>query len=202
MNHEVRVPDELEFYLSTQSRRYGGITPEQYLAILLTEDYDRRNSEKQKRKPRKAAAEEPSPEVEIQWRIECVWASHLKARDAFYSHHQGTQPQDPTLTQETKNAIWAAIKEHDGHLLGPDQRERFHEESAARAAGVGIFYDPWCTGRDPRNDIRQGGRTYLEPWRPWLKQSDKPDPVPRYAALAFEKRANKRAQEAARAATA
>jgi hypothetical protein len=57
-----------------------------------------------------------------------------------------------------------------------------------RAAGCGIFNDPWCSGRHPQNDAANGGTRYLEPWRPWKRLHGKPDPVPRFSQLYFELR--------------
>src|SRR5678815_5593068 len=62
-------------------------------------------------------------------------------------------------------------------------------ESETRAAGIGIFYDPWMTGKSKDNDHTNGGRRYLGHDRPWVPQRGKEDPVSRYAALYFEAKA-------------
>ena len=90
------------------------------------------------------------------------------------------------LCDEIRKAIRAAIREYDGHLLGKELRPRWVEESKARAAGIGIFLDPWCTGNARDNDARSGGKRYLEHWRPWCRQRGKQSPVDRFAELYFE----------------
>lgn len=152
-----------------------------------------------KKKIRKAAGELPDlSDPETLWRIEEVWRTHLVARAGFYQQATGSRPQDPNLTDEIRSAIWKAVLGHDSALLGPEDREAFVERSETRAAGVGLFYDPWHTGKAKENDVRADGKRYLEPWRAWVQQVGKADPVGRFAQLAFERRANRRAREANR----
>jgi len=133
-------------------------------------------------------------EAEIAWRIREVWGSYLYARDAFFRDVSGVKRQSAPNLRLVRDDIRAALLLHDRDLLGPQDRDRWRAESPVRAAGIGIFYDPWCAGTHPQNDVRTGGRRYLEPWRPWRPQRGKGDPVTRFAELCFEQRD----QEAAR----
>lgn len=130
---------------------------------------------------------------EVAWRVGRVWESHLTARRKLFLSQNGSAPREPTLVPAVAELIAKAIEEYDGALLGPEQREAWERESWARAAGIGIFMDPWMVGEDPQNDARDGGKKFLEPDRPWRKQRDKPDPVLRFGQLYFESRAVKEA---------
>ena len=124
---------------------------------------------------------------ELEWRVEETWRAHLAQWRGFYLDTNGRVPiREPTLTDEIRKAIRAAIREYDGHLLGKELRPRWVEESKARAAGIGIFLDPWCSGNARDNDARSGGKRYLEHWRPWARQRGKQSPVDRFAELYFE----------------
>lgn len=129
-----------------------------------------------------------SRNVELRWRIEECWRDHLLCRDGFYREQNGSPPGvHPTLTDEIAKAIRDQLLAHDRDLLAPENRDRWRRESRVRAAGCGIFNDPWCSGRHPQNDALHGGGTrYLEPWRPWKRLHGKADPVPRFAQLYFE----------------
>lgn len=127
------------------------------------------------------------PLTELEWRVEETWRAHLAQWRGFFLDTNGRVPiREPTLTDEIRKAIRAAIREYDGHLLGKELRPRWVEESKARAAGIGIFLDPWCTGNARDNDARSGGKRYLEHWRPWCRQRGKQSPVDRFAELYFE----------------
>lgn len=121
--------------------------------------------------------------VEVEWRMEEAWRVHLIARERHFTAKNGAAPNPPELTTETKKAIREALKEHDRSRLGPEDRERWAKESPVRAAGIGIFLSKWHTGADERSPT-----SYLEPWRPWKHQRGKPDPVPTFAQLYFERR--------------
>ena len=123
---------------------------------------------------------------EISWRIDEVWGAHLRQRKGFFRKATGSEPKDPRLTAELRNLIREALHRHDADLLGSDQREQWLAESMVRAAGVGLFLDKFMTGQAPENDMRNGGRRYLEPERPWKVPRGKPDPVPRFAERYFE----------------
>ena len=125
--------------------------------------------------------------AEMEWRVEEVWTAHLKQWAGFFTTLNGKVPKPaPTLTKEIRGAIRDAIATYDGHLLGAEKREEWKRESKARAAGIGIYFDAWCTGADPRNNVAEGGKRFLEHWRPWKKQAGKGDPVERFSELYFE----------------
>lgn len=129
--------------------------------------------------------------AELAWRAEEVWRVHADAWREYRTRRDGYPPggrQEKALESAkrvTLPLILDAIKRHDGALLGAEQRERWGEESVVRAAGIGIFHDPWCTAQDARNRRGEGGTEYLEHWRPWKVQKAKADPVPRFAELYF-----------------
>jgi hypothetical protein len=127
---------------------------------------------------------------ELDWRVDRVWEAHLKAHARFWTHEQGIIPRAPAQPNaETRAGIIRSLRTHDAHLLARDTRGSWVIESETRAAGIGIYYDPWMTGHDPRNDANGSGRRYLGHDRPWVPQRDKEDPVSRYAALYFEQQA-------------
>lgn len=126
---------------------------------------------------------------EIDWRIDQAWQAHLKQRHGFFMDSNGIKPSsDPTLTAEIREAIVASLKVHDAAWLTAETREEWSRRSKTRAAGVGLFLDPFMTGQDKDNDRKSGGKLYLEAWRPWRRQSGKADPVDRFAALYFERK--------------
>ena len=131
-----------------------------------------------------------SEKDELDWRVDRVWEAHLKAHARFWMHEQGIIPRAAAQPNaETRAGIIRSLRTHDGHLLGPEARGSWVLESETRAAGIGIYYDTWMTGHDPRNDASGSGRRYLGHDRPWVPQRDKEDPVSRYAALYFEQQA-------------
>ncbi len=133
------------------------------------------------------APNRPRPLSEIDWRVEQTWRAHLAQWRGYYQDSNGKAPiREPSLTQEIRDAIKVALKEYDAHLLKPDQREAWLAGSKARAAGIGIFLDPFLTGQSKDNDLRNGGKRYLEHWRPWKVQRGKGSPVDRFAELYYE----------------
>lgn len=133
--------------------------------------------------------------AEIGWRAGEVWTAHLEAWRRFFKAENGVEPGlEPTLTPEIDEAIRRAVRIHDRKLLGPDQREQWKAESKARAAGIGIFLSDWHTGHNPKNDRRNGGKPYLEHWRPWKLQRGKGDPVDNFAELYFRERSRRAAR--------
>jgi hypothetical protein len=132
---------------------------------------------------------------EIAWRVMETWRAHLEAWRRFFRAENGVDPApEPTLTPVILAAIQGALRVHDRDLLGPDQREEWKASSKVRAAGIGIYLSPWHTGKDPKNNSRNGGRQYLEHDRPWRIPRGKTDPVEVFAPLYFEekRRANRR----------
>lgn len=127
-------------------------------------------------------------EAELAWRIAEVWEDFLFAREAFFRDVSGVKPGSLPEIRLVRNDIRQALLIHDRDRLALGDRDRWRRESPVRAAGIGIFYDPWCAGTSPQNDARNGGKRYLEPWRPWKPQKGKPDPVTRFAELYFEVR--------------
>jgi hypothetical protein len=124
-------------------------------------------------------------EFEIEFRVTEVWVAFLKQRAGFFLDAEGHEPYGPppTLTKAIEKDIARALKEYDGHLLGPEQRSAWYEESKVRAAGIGLWFDRWNTGRHANNDVRNGGRRYVEAWRPWKVLRGKPDPIERFSEL-------------------
>lgn len=123
---------------------------------------------------------------EIAWRIEQTWRAHLGQWRGFVTEQNGVKPGvDPQLTGEIKQAIRDALLTYDRDLLGADQRAEWVAKSKPRAAGIGLYLDNWCTGRHKDNDFRNGGKQYLEHWRPWKQQKGKANPVERFADLFF-----------------
>jgi hypothetical protein len=134
------------------------------------------------------AARRAARRAELDWRIAETWATHLKAREAFWMDRNGRPAEAPSLTPETRGAIRDQIEAHDSTRLAAEDRDRWTRESPVRAAGVGLFLSKWHTGEDSRNNAKTDGSRYLEPWRPWKHQKGKPDPVPTFSQLYFEDR--------------
>lgn len=136
------------------------------------------------------AARDALREAELRWRVEQVWASHVTAWRSFWLDVNGRVPSRAPLYSATDHGkpIREALLEFDRDLLGPDQRTEWLRLSTVRAAGVGIFYDPWCSGRAKDNDAAADGQRYLEHWRAWRRQRGKGSPVPKFAELYFEQR--------------
>jgi hypothetical protein len=94
-----------------------------------------------------------------------VFARHLLARERWYTKQNGRRPSHPPeLTQRLAKAIREAIK--------------VHGVEKAMAAGVGIFYSPFHTGR---ND---SGQLYLDPALCWRIKRDQ-DNVEKFADIYF-----------------
>lgn len=129
---------------------------------------------------------EAEKEAELAWRVGEVWSAFLYARQCFFREHNGVRPGVEPALDPVRQYIRAALLRHDKHLLAPEDRDHWRRESSARGAGIGIFHDPFFTGTSKDNDAHAGGKRYLEPWRPWRVQRDKPDPVPRFAEIYFE----------------
>lgn len=117
---------------------------------------------------------------EISWRIEETWKCHLGQREMFYLEKNGKKPPPSKLTDRRRRLIRDAIKRWDDDLLAREDRERWEKMSYVRAAGMGIFLDPWMTARDQENDTM-----YLEPERCW-KIHNGVDQVERWALPYFE----------------
>ena len=117
-----------------------------------------------------------SRSAEMDWRVEQTWQAHLEARGRFFKNGADGKPgRAPKLTAEIRKEISRSLKEHDGALLKPEQRQEWLKDSKTLAAGQGIFLSPHHVGK---ND---SGTKYLEPWRPWKHQRGKGDPVERFA---------------------
>jgi len=138
------------------------------------------------------AAAGPTPsgvEEELRWRTVQTWEAHLAENNAFFQAENGVAPSvQPTMTPDIRKDIRDALKLFDAHLLTPDKREEWKRNSKVRAAGVGIFLDPFCTGTSKDNNVKDGGKRYLDHWRPWKSQRGKGHPVERFAQLYFEAR--------------
>ena len=131
----------------------------------------------------------PLIEEELRWRTVQTWAAHLAENDAFYLAENGVKPKiAPTLTPDIRKDIRDALKLYDHDLLGDYERPLWLTHSKVRAAGVGIFLDPFLTGNSKDNNVKDGGKRYLEHWRPWRNQRGKGHPVERFAQLYFEAR--------------
>jgi hypothetical protein len=148
-----------------------------------------------RKKPRKRAVLGSGVQIEhgiLRRAVGDVWEAHIGARGRFFVRQNGSLPPAPLFSASLYAAIEEALKKHDAALLLPAVgSERWRRESAVRAAGIGIFYDPWCTGTHRDNDVNNGGKRYLEPERCWVQQRGKPDPVTRFSQLYFERRAYK-----------
>lgn len=128
--------------------------------------------------------------AELQWREDEVWAAHIRARRK-HAANKGLPSESfrpPQKTPELVAMIRAALKAHDGDLLGPESREAWKEQSHVRAAAIGIFLSPWHCGEEERNRTE-----YLEPWR-CFKAVDGKDPVPTFSTLYIEQRAARRGE--------
>lgn len=153
---------------------------------LINEDGDRVSAPPTNAEPARADAALRS---EVDWRIDEVWQAHLKQRNGFFLDLNGVKPSsDPTLTAEIREAIRESLRVHDSNMIAADKRDEWAKRSKTRAAGIGLFLDPFMTAQDKDNDRKNGGRFYLEAWRPWRKQRGKADPVDRFAALYFERK--------------
>lgn len=134
------------------------------------------------------SAEPTAPaKSEVEWRIERVWEAHVKQWRGFFQEDSGIKPsKEPTLTKEIRDAIKIAMREYDSAYMTPDTREEFIRHSKTRAAGIGIFFDTFMVGRHKDNNVNDGGKRYLEHWRPWKQQRGKGSPVDKFAELYFQ----------------
>lgn len=125
----------------------------------------------------------PPNRSELEWRVSEVWRCHLEQRRLYFEQRSGrVVSSQPRLDSDTKTWIIKRLREFDSHLMEPAMREQWSRESIPRAAGMGIFLDPFLTGENDQ------GREYLEHWRPWRKQRGKGDRIQEYADLYFEQR--------------
>lgn len=134
---------------------------------------------------------------ELMTRVLIVLQAHLQAREAFFKEERGVyHPPTAAAQEEARKEIRAALVRH--HETNGD-REKWRKESAVIAAGIGIFYSEPHNGELERSRAQkqQGSKPlpgsylpkiYLELWRPWKLQRGKPDPVPGFAELCFERR--------------
>jgi hypothetical protein len=134
--------------------------------------------------------EEEVSREELEWRVREVWQAHVRAWKAFRRERDGREPKrEPTFhPEDIGQPIRLALLSRERDLLGADQREQWRAESKTRAAGAGIFYDPWCAATDPKNNFAEGGHEYLEHWRPWRRQRGKADPIDRFAECYFREK--------------
>lgn len=119
---------------------------------------------------------------EIAWRLAETWSTHLEARCRWFASKGLTMP-EPALNKQIREAIVRALNDHDRDLLGPDQRVEWKKRSRVRGAGIGLFLSPYHCGENEQ------GKRYLEPWRPWVPQSGKPEPVTTFSELWFRMKA-------------
>lgn len=138
---------------------------------------------------------------ELNQRAWSCMIAHLQAREKFFKEERGAyHPPTTAALAEMKREIRAALVRH--HETNGD-REKWRRESAVLAAGVGIFYSEPHNGEMEKKLAaerrkREPGRVtvaelllpklYLELWRPWKLQKGKPDPVPGFADLCFQRR--------------
>lgn len=133
---------------------------------------------------------------EIVWRVKAVWESLLAQRAGFFEDVLGAEsdPNPPKLDGTITREIAECLKLYDSDLLGHDQRQEWVRRSVTRAAGIGMFLDPWLTGEDPGTR----GKRFLEPWRPWRAKKDGERPTQRLADLYFAARAEEGEKKASR----
>ncbi len=122
-------------------------------------------------------------EFELAYRVDETWQAFLRQRAGFFEDAEGHVPYGPppTLTTAIRKDIVRALKEYDSHLLSAEQRGAWGAESKVKAAGMGLWFDRFMTGRHAQNDVKNGGKRYVEPWRPWRVLRGKADPVERYS---------------------
>lgn len=143
-------------------------------------------------------AHEPEPvsagRAEFEWRVQEVEKAHMRAYRQFKQANAGLRLNGSgPLPDSVRKLIRDALRDYDGHLLKPEQRDEWLRESRVRAAGIGIFYCSWNTGIFP--DMPSGEKPhgwsgpYLEHDRPWRRRQGKTDPVLRFSEAYFEARA-------------
>ena len=119
---------------------------------------------------------------ELDWRVGDTWDAFLRARKRHYVEVLGlSEPERPTLTTEIRDAIIVGLSTYDRDLM--EDRKLWKEKSRVRAAGIGIFVSEHHLGKNEQ------GQRYIEPWRPWVKQRGKPDPIATFSELYFTKKA-------------
>lgn len=129
---------------------------------------------------------------EINWRVVEVWGAHCRADAEFWRRRQGAQRRVAHLQEPPSGVaddIRKALLAYDKGLLEPAERDRWLRESRVRAAGIGIYYDPWCTGTFPNGEPPPGwSGPYLEHDRPWRQRRGSRDPVLAFSELFFRER--------------
>lgn len=121
---------------------------------------------------------------ELAWRVEQCFATYQRQYVRFRMAVDGLEVEAPRWNEGLRRWIVEALERHDGDMLGVDDRERWTKESRCRAAAVGIFLDPWFTGKDERAN----GKRYIEAERCWRALQGKVDPVPGFAEACFNAR--------------
>jgi hypothetical protein len=137
---------------------------------------------------KKPSSETTAARAELDWRVAEVEKAHLTAFRQFKQRTKGIQQNGHALPEPVRKLIREALPIYDGELLGPEKREEWRRESRVRAAGIGIFYDPWCTGEFEGEKPREWSGPYLEHDRPWRRRNGKGDPILRFADTYFEAR--------------
>lgn len=127
---------------------------------------------------------------EMAWRVDQAWKAHINAWRAWKERTSGIKPANGLqLPEPLAKLIREAIRTYDKDLLQPFQRELWKRESRARAAGIGIFLDPWMTGEGLTDEQKmKWSGPYLEHDRPWKRRQGGLEPVPRFAERYFEHR--------------
>lgn len=127
---------------------------------------------------------------EIEWRVQETWQALIRQRSAYMKSTRGADTgRAPTLTKDIARDIRECLREYDRDLLGADLRAEWKRESKTRGAAIGMYLDPFLTGKDKDAD-----REYLDAWRPWRLQRGKGRPTERLAQLYFDARADREAQ--------
>jgi hypothetical protein len=128
--------------------------------------------------------------AELKWREEEVVRVHLLAFRQWRQRANGVAPKNGhSLPEPVRRLIREALPIYDGNLLSPSQRAEWAKESRVRAAGIGIFYDPWMTGEFPESEGRPAGWSgpyCVEHDRPWRPMRGKPDPIVRFSERYYE----------------
>lgn len=131
---------------------------------------------------------------EIEWRVQETWKALIMQRSAYMKSTRGADTgRAPTMTKDIARDIRECLREYDSDLLGPLKRSEWKRESKTRGAAIGMYLDPFLTGKDKDSD-----REYLDAWRPWRLQRGKGRPTERLAQLYFDARADREAQAGVR----
>jgi hypothetical protein len=102
--------------------------------------------------------------------VAMIWERHIRARARYFTEKNGQAPKPPQLTTKLRKAIRTAIKEHG--------------EQAASDAGVGIFLDPFYTGKNDEE------REWLQPAICW-RINGTTDNVQKFSEIVAAKRARR-----------